>query len=57
MGSGLEEFIVLALTREEAMDLFERCMQSDGADSAESESVLKKLASLLFHADSKQCAA
>jgi hypothetical protein len=44
---GRDEIVVVALTREEAMELFMRCLRSQDDDNAASTSILKKLARLV----------
>jgi hypothetical protein len=44
---GRDEIVVVALTKEEAMELFMRCLRSHDDDNAASTSILKKLARLV----------
>ena len=41
------ETVLLPLSREEALELFSRCLRSDEEDNANSEAVMKKLAGIL----------
>ncbi len=44
---GADDILVVAFTREEALELFMRCLRSHDDDNAASNSILKKLAKLL----------
>ena len=44
---GREDFVVVAMTWEEAHELFTRCLRSNEEDTLASSSILKKLAKLL----------
>ena len=44
---GGDDILVVAFTREEALELFMRCLRSHDDDNAASNSILKKLAKLL----------